>query len=112
MNKTEKTDFPKFLEAVIEAALFSQPEYETGTTLSPESLETIEAHAKSFWIRTWYYLDAEKGLKVRDIQSLGHDFWFSSQGHGCGFDDGDWETYGELFDALAQKYPVMDLTSV
>lgn len=108
---TKKSDFDKFLQAVLEAAFFSQPEDDEGrqpvdnANLHPDNRAAIEAHAKSFWLRSWYYLDHEKGKHNGDVAQLGHDFWMTSQGHGCGFWDGGWITYGDTFTKLAKCYP-------
>lgn len=112
---TKKSDFPKFFQAVLEAALFSQPKDGgvTDANLHPDNRADIEAHAKSFWLRSWYYLDCEAGNYQGDLGQLGHDFWMTSQGHGCGFWDGDWVTYGDTFTKLAQLYPEeMELCSI
>lgn len=105
---TQKSDFPKFFQAVLEAAFVSQPEGDdevTNANLAPDCRAAIEAHAKSFWLRAWFYLDAEKGDFRGDVAQLGHDFWLTSQKHGAGFWDGDWLTYGDFFTSVAQNYP-------
>lgn len=116
---TKKSDFDKFLQAVLEAALSSQPEDDggrqsvTNCNLHPVCRSEIEAHAKSFWLRSWYYLDNEKGKRKGDVAQLGHDFWFTSQGYGSGFWDGGWMTYGDVFTKLSRCYPEgMELCSI
>ncbi len=109
---TTREDFPAFLHAVIEAAVFSQSKEDDGSrpvtaeNLHPDCREEIEAHAKSFWLRSYYYLDAEKGKHAGDVRAFGHDFWFTTQEAGVGFwEEDDWPTYGETFDKLAKSYP-------
>ena len=103
----------QFLDAVFKAALWSTTDDKdkpldqsySVDDFDPEAKEIITTHAKSFWYRTYFYLSNEGSAS-----ELGHDFWLTSQGHGSGFWDGDWPTYGEMFTKLAQHYPTMDLT--
>lgn len=129
--KTTKADFPEFFQAYLTAAIWSStiPEDEeenpgerngdpfdkhfSTDDFTPEALETLRAHALSFWCRMWYYIDHEKGLpKGRETgpAQAGHDFWLTQNGHGAGFWDGDWPTYGEIFTKLAKCYPEINLT--
>ncbi len=120
MNSQSKFDV--FFRAFLTAALF------TGTTedekpmdslfntddFSDEATEVLRAHALSFFSRASCYMRAEDAPK--DYEHLpelstdraleaGQDFWLTSQGHGAGFWDGGWTTYGELLTKLSKCYP-------
>ncbi len=44
-------------------------------------------------------------LIVDDPDHAGRDFWYTRQGHGCGFWDGDWdEPAASVLDAAASAY--------
>ncbi len=124
--KTKKSDFPQFFQAYLTAALWSsvidEGEQQDGRNGDPfdkhfstddfneDALETLRAHAFSFWSQMWYYIDAEINLKRKnDAEQAGHDFWLTQNGHGAGFWDGDWPTYGETLIEKAKCYPELHL---
>jgi hypothetical protein len=130
--KTSKADFPTFFEAYLVAALWSSTITEgaeddpgeregdpfdkhfSTSDFTDEALETMRAHAFSFWCRMWYYIDHEKApvssyTEPRNATQAGHDFWLTQNGHGAGFWDGDWPTYGEQFTKLSKCYPEINL---
>jgi len=130
MNPTLKSDFPEFFQAYLVAALWSSTITEgseenpgerdgdpfdkhfTTSDFTDEALETLRAHAFSFWCRMWFYIDHEKGRPAAvapDTATAGHDFWLTQNGHGAGFWDGDWPVYGEQFTKLSKCYPVVNL---
>lgn len=37
-------------------------------------------------------------------EACGRDLWYTSQGHGCGFDDGDWPLHGDALATLAEEH--------
>lgn len=71
--------------------------------IHPDCAAQLKSHAFSFWCRMWYYIDNEHGAMT--AKRAGHDFWLTSQGHGAGFWDGDWKTYGEMLTKLSKCYP-------
>lgn len=125
--KTTKSDFPAFLQGYLTAALWSStisdPEdaktekdgdpfdrHFSTDDFDPEALEDLTTHARSFWLRMWFYIDAEKeSPHGRTPESAGHDFWLTQNRHGAGFWDGDWPTYGDQFTKLAHCYPELSL---
>jgi len=128
--KTTKADFPEFFQAYLIAALWSSVISDDATEhpnkdgdpfdahfstddITAEALETLRAHAFSFWSRMWFYIDHEKGKPGfsgdHNATQAGHDFWLTQNGHGAGFWDGDWPTYGDQFTKLAKCYPEVHL---
>lgn len=125
--KTQKSDFPQFFNAYLGSALclstisegdeenpgeregdpfdthFSLEDFTKGT------LETLRAHAYSFWSRMWFYIDCDEQAKDATPEQAGHDFWLTQNGHGAGFWDGDWPKYGDTFTKLAKCYPEINL---
>jgi hypothetical protein len=111
--------FAKFFEAFLKAALYSS----TGVDDQPldkkfkpedidkDSLEVLRAHALSFYSRMWYYVAHEVTLSD-GYTKAGHDFWMTSQAHGCGFWDGDWPVYGEQLTQLSKCYPPLNFVEV
>lgn len=113
-----KDDFDLFFQSMLVAALWSTLD-DNGEPLdsnhaigdfTTEGLEILKAHALSFFSRCWFYVDHEE--IHRDMTDLGHDFWLTSAGHGAGFWDGDWPTYGDRLTELSKCYPFehIDLT--
>lgn len=112
--KTTVNDFDAFFEAMLSVALWSTTD-DSGepldkehsiTDIDPDCLQALKAHALSFWLRCWYYLDHEKPKFTKGVVTqAGHDFWLTSQGHGAGFWDGDWPVYGEMLSKIAKCYP-------
>lgn len=112
--KTTVNDFDTFFEAMLTAALWSTTD-DNGepldknhsiTDIDPDCLQMLKAHALSFWIRMWYYLDHEKPeFRSSVVEQAGHDFWLTTQGHGAGFWDGDWPVYGDMLTKLSKCYP-------
>lgn len=109
---TPTTAIDEFFTAYLEAALFSTGDDDdqpldknyTRDSIEPETLEILRAHCLSFLARALPFIENEDGVTNR-IQQAGHDFWLTSQGHGCGFWDGDWPTQGGLLTDLSKCYP-------
>lgn len=102
-------DFNRFFTAYIECALWSS---DLEGELSPEILEVMEADAKSFYSRTYFYVPYDKEATPHNgdaFGQLGHDFWLDQNGHGAGAQDGHWPIYGNLFKGVAKMYPERDL---
>jgi hypothetical protein len=114
MPSITKADFDQFFQAYLTAALWSSTDGDgepldkdhTVDDIDQDCLETLKAHAFSFWSRMWYYLEHEKAPFTSSIVTqAGYDFWLTSQGHGSGYWDGDWPKYGDMFTKLAKCYP-------
>lgn len=61
-----------------------------------ETQEFLDAVALTFWKQYGYMCSEDnltKPLQHSAVSQAGHDFWLTSQGHGCGFWDGDWKEY-------------------
>jgi hypothetical protein len=111
--KTTVNDFDTFFEHFLICALWSSiddegepmDKHHSITDIDPDCLQRLKAHALSFWTRCWYYLDHEDPAPRNVVQKAGHDFWLTSQGHGCGFWDGGWPKYGDMLTKLSECYP-------
>jgi len=44
-----------------------------------------------------------------DMEKAGRDYHYTSAGHGCGFWDGDWKTYGEVLTRHAKAMPLPEV---
>jgi hypothetical protein len=124
MEPVTFADFETFYKAMVEAALYTSSDEEHNTSIgvpSDRSLRDcdfdfndlterahliLRAHALSFWSRMWYYIGHEVHPTTRNcVELAGHDLWLTSQGHGAGFWDGDWPTYGDMLTGLSRCYP-------
>lgn len=99
------TDLERFISAVIEALYFTdtgdvdQPPL--AADLAPEVKDRLTADCVSFWYRMYYYIEPAH----QTIEQAGHDFWYTRNGHGAGFWDGDWpEPYDKMLTKLAESY--------
>lgn len=128
MNGKEHPDFEAldtFTQGYIEAAFFTQSgDAEDGgtvgdlgfTDLAPETLQSMIEDCREFqkteaWKLTDEALDSGEavGPHTGDMQA-GHDFWFTRNGHGCGFWDGDWpEPYASKLTEAAKEFGEVSL---
>jgi hypothetical protein len=103
------TNLDRFTAACIEALYFTETGDEgqppADAELMTEDRLNLEADCRSFWHRFGCYVEAEQG---QTIEQAGHDFWFTRNGHGVGFWDGDWPTYGDLLTKGAEGYGEFD----
>lgn len=101
-----------FTAACIEALYFvdtGEPEQPPrDAELSSETEMYLEADCHSFWRRFGCYIEhvaAENTGPANTIEQAGHDFWFTRNGHGAGFWDGDWpDPYADMLDKGAKCY--------
>jgi hypothetical protein len=105
-----------FYTAFIECALWSTTDESDQALdekcdiddLSPELVERLRADCNSFLYRCWFYFENE-GKQHTPYTQAGHDFWLTRCGHGAGFWDGDWPTYGGMLTKLSESYGNVDL---
>jgi hypothetical protein len=96
----------QFTDAYFQALYFT----ETGDSeqppadaeLYPEEIERHKADCASFFYRFRAFIEAEP--EAPGFEQAGHDFWLTRQGHGAGFWDGDWTTYGHILTDGAESY--------
>lgn len=101
-------DLLAFTQGCLDALYFTetgaitegQPPY--WVDLDPESRLDLEADCRSFWHRFGCYVLADEAGP--GVTQAGHDFWFTRNGHGAGFWDGDWPLYGDLLTDASQGY--------
>ncbi len=103
------TKLDAFTTAYLTAALFTedpnpgQGEYQqhgewTIDNIDPESLAKAVDECNHF--QNVHYSDIET-----DIGHAGRDFWYTRNGHGCGFWDGDWpEDIGKRLTDASETY--------
>jgi len=82
--------------------------------LAPETVEKIKADCARFRA-----LPAWQAWQANDLQVLntgpgdaqaGRNFWYTRNGHGCGFWDGDWpEPHGAALDGACEAFANVDL---
>lgn len=95
------SDLQRFTDAYIECALWSSTDDDdvplddnyTAADIAPETLERMRADCAKFIEQTRMVLDAVEALGVHGdtYKTAGHDFWLTSNRHGAGFWDGDWD---------------------
>ena len=90
------TEFETFFHSFIETALWCSSDMNSESDISlqdlnytisdidPNSLETLRADCQLFFDENYSKIQT-------DINLAGHDFWLTSNRHGAGFWDGDWE---------------------
>lgn len=110
----------KFLDAYVRAALWSSVD-DDGDALdenydvrdiAPETLHQMKADVLDF-SRKFFDIIAvhpRSGYaSMRDMAQAGHDFWLTRNGHGAGFQDGDWGVAGDSLAEAAHAYGTFDL---
>lgn len=112
-------DLDEFTRAYIEAALWSSNDESDDRggepldanygpeDIAPESLEKVFEDCRKFQ-EEWGHLLTDENCHYHGCSCLtyaGHDFWFTRNGHGCGFWDGDWEdSVGETLTAACKEF--------
>ena len=99
------TKLEKFTRAYIEAIYFTDTGDEDqppeDAELSPEALHEVNEVCADF-LELCDHLIMQTD---RTYDSAAHDFWFTRNGHGCGFWDGDWpEPIANELTANAKAY--------
>ena len=80
------------------------PEDVAFADLDPDALAKILADCAKFQdSRAW--VDTLEGHQGADEEHAGRDFWYTRNGHGCGFWDGDWpEPYATQLTDVAKAF--------
>jgi hypothetical protein len=101
-----------FARNYITAAFFTDSADElrdaTFADLAPETLAKMLQDCVDFEAQT---ADIRKEMGSRwDAETAGRDFWYTRNGHGCGFWDGDWpEPYAKQLSDTAHAFGEVDL---
>ena len=118
LDKQMSKDLAEFTFACIEALYFSETgEYDQPSptaTMDKQTQLNIEADCRSWWKRFGCFVTADQcifsGQGVTKTIQAGYDFWFTRNGHGCGFWDGDWSSnYSKMFEDGAKGYGTFDI---
>jgi len=81
-----QTQFDHFMRHYLEAMCFT--DFETEVELPPLSQEMAVQVLRE--CGTFYLLAREYMTDDNDLEMCAHDFWYTRNGHGAGFWDGDW----------------------
>lgn len=103
-TEKENTLILAYLEAIDFTETGDTDQPVPGTPLYHLFLRECVIDCLSFYSRIACYLDGTDN----ELARAGHDFWFTRNGHGCGFWDGDWPTYGEMFTKISKGYGEVD----
>lgn len=108
------TDEQTFINAYIECLLWSsEPDssdedaWPDDATLSDEARERCEVECKAFLYRFRPFIEAEP--TDPGLSQAGHDFALTRNGHGAGFWDGDWPTYGDMLTKGSKSFGEIDI---
>jgi len=109
-----------FTQGYVKALFFTESGSETDgkeigdagfSALAPETLARIIADCAKFqegaaWLRA---VNAAKFYDFPGETAAGRDFWFTRNGHGCGFWDGDWpEPHATALTDAAKSFGEVD----
>lgn len=99
-------DLTRFIESYIEAMFFTNDE-ELGDNdqLSLEFATSTAIDCANFLQDAWHLWEQTD----RNVTSLAYDFWYTRNGHGVGFWDGDWGEVGDDLTALSKPYGSVDV---
>ncbi len=97
--------FTDFLNGYTEAAIWSSTDDQGEPLdrthgekdLAPETLASFEADCRKFY-------DANFDLISDNLVDAGRDFWFTRNGHGAGFWDGDWPESGDKLTEASKAF--------
>jgi hypothetical protein len=117
-NVTEWGDLDAFTQGYVEALFFTSQgddgeAFEQGfSDLAPVILLRIISDCAAFrrgeqW-QQWLDHAADADIHAED-EAAGRDFWYTRNGHGCGFWDGDWpEPYATALTDAAKSFGEVD----
>lgn len=107
------TRFDAFTRAYLTAAAFTQdpkppqgeyPEPAIGD-FDPAFVRQARKDCLKFQRECWELIDADSEPTFAQLAHAGRDFWYTRNGHGAGFWDGDWpEQAGERLTTAAKQY--------
>ncbi len=114
------SELDSFAKAYVEAIFFTEggPDHEEWSEkdfgdLAPETIRRIIADCKKFEDENGEAIavGADRGSgEYSAWQQAGHDFWFTRNGHGVGFWDGDWpEPQASQLDKAAKSFGSADM---
>lgn len=91
-------------EGLVESGEWSEKEGWSAEMIDAPSIELIKEICATFIQEGHEHLAtlANDGIQP---STLGHDFWLSSGGYGCGYNDCDWGFHGDMLDKLSQSKP-------
>jgi hypothetical protein len=106
-----------FTASYIEAMLFTEGvDYNLGSVgyddISDELVKRSIRECAEFQRRAGDLISDRNcvGAAFPAIKYAGHSFWFTRNGHGCGFWDGDWEeSAGKALTALSKQFGEMEV---
>ena len=107
ITEKERQFYNAYLEAIdfTDTGDIGQPPH--GTELDVFYMREALIDCLSFYQRIACYISDDR------IEEAAHDFWFTRNGHGAGFWDGDWDdvlgNYGEKFTKIAEGYGETDV---
>jgi hypothetical protein len=95
-----------FTQAYIHAAAFTtDPDPGQGEYPAPELTDIDPAFLAQAIADCAAFQEAHAADIAGDDAHAGRDFWYTREGHGCGFWDGDWpEEAGERLTQAAEAY--------
>ena len=101
-------DEDDFVDSYIETALWSSTDDDgepldneyVEDDINTETLEKMEDDAREFWGANQQLLAVDDN----DARHGGHNFWLTRNGHGAGFWDGDYPTYGDKLTENSKAY--------
>lgn len=97
--------FSRFLNSYISAAMFSSTDEDGEPLDNSYHAWDIDTDAQAVMQRDAFdFFKANEELISEDYQRAGSDFWFTRNGHGAGFWDGDWGTLGDRLTELSHAY--------
>jgi hypothetical protein len=106
--------YSEFAQGYLQAMFFTEHDVVRNKSLgalSPEAIGELLADCTQFETAARADLDASSEVSDRcDDTQAGRDFWYTRNGAGAGFWDGDWpEPFAKRLDALAKSFGRSDL---
>lgn len=108
------SDFQDFMNSYIETLLWSSVDFDgenfdgySTDDFSAETLKEIEESCQDFWENS----SVQEAIDEdgQNPSMAGHDFALTRNGHGAGFWDGDWASYGDILTEECRIFGGMDI---
>lgn len=102
----------EFIDAYIEAIFFTESENIGDAKLTNETRASITKDCQDFLLRADNIVKRVLDHGLLTVDSIAHDFWFTRNGHGCGFWEGNARGYpgntGDELDTIAKQFGQCD----
>lgn len=108
-NRNAWNALDAFTRAYIEAVFFTESGDDEGK-IGDATFSDLDADTLAQMVADCTKFQKDVGEMIaEDIEGAGRDFWYTRNGHGAGFWDGDWPEFGDELTKAAERFGMADI---